>query len=316
MTVCSTFSSRIDFSKWMSNVPSSTKLSKMSIPGTHDSMSYDERSNEFTQRMDITSQLNSGIRFIDVGIKIDQNNPNIFQIHSENQANSISLTGLLDLIKSFLRKFNSETVILNWKEKDAHHQWERNNFQALDLVFKEYSGKPHYLIYLGTHSNTEYSTPTLGEVRGRVVLINYKKSQSETGSKAFDHGFDDNGNTKTDENKDSDGPIGFGNGHTGIYTAKDCTTDLYLEPIMANVRRAGAVTSRDQYYMSWLNYKVTWKLRSLCRRRVNKDFYDKLVNEFPMRNLTSTGIVIMDFPTIDIVGGVVSFNLQGMSNNN
>jgi len=290
----------------------------MSIPGTHDSMAYDGTGNELTQTWDLRRQLNSGIRFIDVGMKIDPSNQNQFKTHSDHTANSISLRGLLDLIKKFLRKFDSETVILNWKAKDSDPQWGNQNFQDLNNVFKEYSEYPHDLIYLGTHSDTEYSTPTLGEVRGRIVLINYKKSQSATGSKAFNHGFDDNANPKTDENKDSDGSIGChryrgGYATSPLCTPETCDTSLYLKPLMENVRRAGSVTSRDQYYMSWLNYKLTRSPKSVCRPAVNQDFYNMIVNEFPKRNITGTGIVIMDFPTTQNIGGVVSFNLQGMS---
>ena len=54
----------------------------------------------------------------------------------------------------------------------------------------------------------------------------------------------------------------------------------------------------------------------MCVTSVNKDFSNWLVQEFPKRNMTGTGIVIMDFPTRQNIGGVVSFNLQGISNNN
>ena len=171
----------------MRTVPSSTKLSKISIPGTHDSIS---------QVTHVSRQLVLGIRFIDIVIEIDMSNGRIFKIHDDNPNQNMSLTDLLNLIKEFLIQFTSEAVILNWKVND---QWAIQNFKDLDQVFKVYSEEPHNLIYVGTHSNAEYSTPTLREVRGKIVLINYKKSLS-TGSKAFNSGLGDEENPKTDEN--------------------------------------------------------------------------------------------------------------------
>ena len=104
MTICYTFSNKIEFSKWMGYVQSNTKLSKMSIPGTHESISYDPSDVLFPQKMNVTSQLISGIRFIDIGIQIDPDNPNVFKIHSDRQNNNINLRGVLEIIKSFLKR--------------------------------------------------------------------------------------------------------------------------------------------------------------------------------------------------------------------
>ena len=285
----------------MSVVPDSTKLSKMSLPGTHDSMSYP--SNDNSPRNPIWSlhqQLLTGIRFIDINIKQEENDPTNFKLYSGYNGRNLDVTlhDLLGELKTFLTAFKSETVVLNWKE---YKPGGIHNFNDLDNLFKEFSDS---LIYAGKHSNAIYSTPSLGEVRGKVVLINYKKSSS-TGSKAFNHGFDTRGGTKTDEN----------NNNAAQITTEDeiCLVGKYLSPLIINVKRAGAIMTRDQYYMTWLNFRyLTTPLQQRCRNVVNSKFQKLLLKEFRTRHLYGTGIVIMDVASPELIGVVVSFNLQGI----
>jgi len=60
-----------DHENWMSKIPDSTKLTRISIPGSHDSGSYllSEPITSVwakTQSLNFTQQLNGGIRFFDI----------------------------------------------------------------------------------------------------------------------------------------------------------------------------------------------------------------------------------------------------------
>ena len=156
-------------------LPSRTRLSKISIPGTHESMTShntnDCRPGCLTQTMSLYNQFMAGVRFIDLSIKQDPNNPTDLKIHSGNIYLDVNLSAVFQELQRFLTIFKDETVIMSWKE---YENGGITKWDALDDVFQQYSN----LIYFGKQSNAIYGTPTLEEVRGKVVLMNYKKSPS------------------------------------------------------------------------------------------------------------------------------------------
>ena len=67
------FDIQIDLSKWMSKVNNNTPINKMSIPGTHDTLTYElpyatpwAYGISHTQRLNVEQQLNAGCRFLDL----------------------------------------------------------------------------------------------------------------------------------------------------------------------------------------------------------------------------------------------------------
>ena len=276
----------VDLRNWMSLLPSSTKLSKISIPGTHESMtSHDTnkcRPGCLTQTMSLYNQLMGGVRFIDVSIKQDPNNPMDLKIQSGNIYLGVDLSAVFQELERFLRIFKDETVVLSWKEYEngGISKWE-----ALDNVFQQYSD----LIYVGKYSSAIFGTPTLGEVRGKVVLMNYKKSPSK-GSKAF--------SPRTDLNNDTTVPI----------ANHRCVCFLTEIALHMHIRHAGKTLYNDQYYMTWVNYKPP---NHRCRKKLNDAFHRTLVDEFKTEQLYETGIIIMDFPTKEYIKTIVFFNFRG-----
>ena len=62
---------------WLSNIPDIWLISRLSIPGTHDSGTYNCRWNQFCdiskcQSWNIYNQLKAGIRFLDVRVMTDE----------------------------------------------------------------------------------------------------------------------------------------------------------------------------------------------------------------------------------------------------
>src|SRR5438874_2499396 len=53
-------------SDWMGALPDQLRLSELSIPGTHDSMSFHGGDAVQTQSMPLSTQLESGIRVLDI----------------------------------------------------------------------------------------------------------------------------------------------------------------------------------------------------------------------------------------------------------
>ena len=173
-------------------------------------------------------------------------------------------------------------MVLSWKEYESGgiSKWEE-----LDNVFQQYSN----LIYVGKYSDAVFGTPTLGEVRGKVVLMNYKKMPSK-GSKAF--------SPQTDRNNDATVPI----------VKRICKYFFKLTRLDFNIRNAGGDLENDRYYMTWVNYKPP---NHRCRKKLNDALHRSLVDEYKKQQLYQTGIVIMDFPTKEYIKTIVFFNFRG-----
>lgn len=173
-------SSGVSPSNWMKKVSDSTRLSKMSIPGTHDSGTGDWKWNnlpvlsnsgtllvEFvkavlTQDFSIKKQLESGVRFLDIRLRQSKN---WFEIYHGIVFLGIHFGGgVLNPVKDFLNKNPTETVIISYQEelkpKDSTEKFEETMQKYIN-------------IYLPGRAYTSNTVPTLGSVRNKVVFLNF-----------------------------------------------------------------------------------------------------------------------------------------------
>ncbi len=177
---------------WMSQVPDAATLGQMSLPGTHDTMTWaflsTHPASPFAQTQDLSlqAQLNAGIRFLDVrlGTKASfsllhgwTESPDDLEVYHGSVDTGTDFVGdVLGVVKSFLAAHPSETVVMSVKNDyttrglgapvlstdqfDAtfHAVWQNSNADWVKA-----HGKP--LWYIGD------TIPSLGEVRGRIVLL-------------------------------------------------------------------------------------------------------------------------------------------------
>jgi len=154
---------------WMSKVPSNFKLSYLSLPGTHDTMSrmtdgpvaqtvalYGQ-----TQSMDLQNQLDAGIRVLD--IRIGFWSDTFLTCHGPIVQDGAFQDVLATVVK-FLNNYPSETVLMRVK-------YEHNfggNTRTFEQVFQQdyWNGPLSHYFWQGTNSN-----PTLAEIRGRIVVL-------------------------------------------------------------------------------------------------------------------------------------------------
>ncbi|MEA2236031.1 MAG: 1-phosphatidylinositol phosphodiesterase [Thermoanaerobaculia bacterium] len=186
-----------DIADWMSMVDDSKLLSELSIPGTHDSASMmrpgfsDTRLT--TQTRTLREQLEDGVRFLDLRCGYVNGR---FGLYHEDVSLQLSFTEARDTCRQFLADHPRETIITSIKNE---YQGSGNNpritFQGR---FLQYVGETPSLWYL------ENAIPTLGQVRGKLVLfrrfpLDIVAQPRPLGINAFD-GFPDK------ETKTIDGP--------------------------------------------------------------------------------------------------------------
>ncbi|AFU17397.1 Phosphatidylinositol-specific phospholipase (plasmid) [Bacillus thuringiensis MC28] len=160
---------------WMSKIPGSKKISELSIPGTHGSTAlhgktlFDEDITR-NQRMSITTQLNSGIRYLDIRARRTGTS---FAMHHEMVYQQKMFGDILNELTNFLRQNPNETILMRLKEE---HDAESGSL-AFEEIFKRYWENPQYSKYFWQPSNSQ--NPTLNEVRGKIVVLqNFSASRS------------------------------------------------------------------------------------------------------------------------------------------
>lgn len=162
---------------WMSAISDDAYLSEISIPGTHDTCALYEPIEPCAkcQNYSLKDQLSMGVRFIDIrGALLGST---IYCVHGPiYQAQN--LNEVLDICYDFLRSNPSETIIMSLKE----------DIEITDKSFtdaaKKYIEKDREMWF------TENRIPALGEVRGKIVLLNRFDNSCELGIKTA--GFADN----------------------------------------------------------------------------------------------------------------------------
>jgi 1-phosphatidylinositol phosphodiesterase len=147
---------------WMSWVPDATRLSALSLPGTHDTMAYQSYGGSLTQTqsLDLRKQLDAGIRALDIRCRhID----NSFTIHHGVVYLHVNFDDVLRTTIQFLNANPSETVVMRVKKEHT----EENVTRSFAQTFEAYRNNPAYRSYIWTGNQV----PSLGEVRGRIVIL-------------------------------------------------------------------------------------------------------------------------------------------------
>lgn len=155
-----------DKASWMQEFHDNTTLAALSIPGTHNTPTFHYALPSVRcQAVSPLEQLRNGVRFFDVRVQLsnpeDVNDKTLHLVHG---AFPISLTGhknleqLLNDTKAFLTEHPSETVVLCLKREGVGSG---TDAQLADLLVRHYTADWY----------TKKRIPTLGEVRGKIVLM-------------------------------------------------------------------------------------------------------------------------------------------------
>jgi len=165
----------IEMNSWMSGLQDNISISKISIPGTHDSGARVDApvvsGTAKTQDLSIAEQLNAGVRFLDIRCRhID----NAFAIHHGAIYQNLNFDDVLNACYAFLNSHPSETIIMSVKEEyDAS-----NTTRSFEQTFDSYVQKNLSKWDLGAN------IPTLGAVRGKIKLLRRFSSGTTKGINA------------------------------------------------------------------------------------------------------------------------------------
>lgn len=151
---------------WMRELDGGWPLTLLSIPGTHNSPAcHKALPSVRCQAVGVAAQLRNGVRFLDIRVSANLDDDALSLVHG---AFPVSLTGgkyvagLLEDIYRFLDENPSETVLVSIKRE--------GNGKASDGQLAK-TLKNSYVDRRADRWWTEPRIPSLGEARGRIVLI-------------------------------------------------------------------------------------------------------------------------------------------------
>lgn len=178
---------QVDNPNWMSVLPDSVRLSELSIPGTHQSLS--RHSGGVTpldavknQSMALRFQLESGIRVLDVRCAIAGR---MFQIYHGSYFQHENFGGVLDTVVKFLEDHKGETVLMRVKEERTDQPG-----TFFDIFRKTYWDDKKYKNYMWDPVTNMSLNPTLGEMRGKIVILqDFARWQCETPTSKAEFGL-------------------------------------------------------------------------------------------------------------------------------
>ncbi|KAJ7183866.1 1-phosphatidylinositol phosphodiesterase [Mycena filopes] len=166
---------------WMLKVPDATSLASISIPGTHESMALfggdlTQCQENFGASADtLTAQLNAGIRFFDIRLRVESDDK--FTVHHGAVYQNANFDDVLDKIDAFLGAHPAEAVLMRVKQEctgsigsctDVSGQ---ASFIDIFDMYRDNSASARRRFYApSVQRGSASGVPNLGQVRGKIVL--------------------------------------------------------------------------------------------------------------------------------------------------
>lgn len=163
------------YERWMSEIPNKMNLSKISIPGTHNSACHFKISAPAVrcQGTSLEEQLVNGVRFLDISVSKDfmARGSSVDELIIVNGKLPVKLSGsyklrtALDVVYNFLENHPSETVLVAIKQEGTLLNWDYDNDELAKVLFERYIGRNRMKWYISS------IIPSLKCSRGKIVLV-------------------------------------------------------------------------------------------------------------------------------------------------
>lgn len=262
-------------SRWMANLDDKTKLTEMSIPGTHDTASLYGGDLAETQSMSIPEQLKAGIRFLDIRCRVINN---ALTIHHGRFYQHITFAGVLQHVSNFLKVNPGETVLMRVKQEYSS----ASNAEFISIY-------NNYVKNL-REENRMYEKPnpkaTLGEVRGKIIIIEQV------------HGLPGIYWNSLKIQDDYSVPTLF---HIPSKYRK----------VLSHIDASGE--DLNNLYLNFASGVGAFAYPYSVAYRVNRVVYERISNELTKAAETGvkpikTGIIVMDYPGDELIKNIIKLN--------
>lgn len=292
---------------WMENIPDETKLSSMSIPGTHDSCTQNVDMRYIFQCQDasIATQLKYGYRYLDMRLVLEKRSGQETLVLKHNIARckvsdspfsrTLTLADVLKDVYAFLDEHPSETVILCMKAENS-----KDDVADVQSVLYEAISREPDRWYL------KNEIPTLGEVRGKIVLATRFDDKLAVGSErcGLYFGWADQGDRTVLSDPTANSVIN-GRETLCVQDRYNYDTDDKIDAIHTCLDNSQA--AEDTFFLNFTSTSGSGKVGhpKEYAKRINLDLYD-----YDWQAGTAYGVVIVDFAPKKIAEKIYQTNFQ------
>ncbi|KAJ7053161.1 1-phosphatidylinositol phosphodiesterase [Mycena amicta] len=166
---------------WMAAIPDTTSLTKLSIPGTHESLAIvgtdvaECQENFGISAATLSAQLTAGIRAIDIRLRIESNNTLV--VHHGVVYQHANLDDVFSTLAGFLSAHPKESILLRMKQECTGEFGSCTDVSgpgqlAFVDIIDTYIARRSTLFWApSTNRQSAAELPTLGQIRGRVLLM-------------------------------------------------------------------------------------------------------------------------------------------------
>ncbi|MEU0538897.1 phosphatidylinositol-specific phospholipase C [Nocardia sp. NPDC005978] len=292
---------------WMSALPDSTSMLRLTIPGTHDSVCVDPANGTewaHTQNWDLAAQFEHGIRFLDIRLNgLQDHMGDSFGLYHGPAYQGITFDGVLNRCRTFLTASSDEVLVMRVKKEDGTENDVGADFAR---VFDGYLDAKGYrpLFWIGDRM------PTLGEARGRIVLITqFANALPALRWPAGDNGTFTDGRFHLQDRYKGKGLMGLDSGSAGGSASGSGDTASSggdkFDHVRACFDKAAADPENTLQYINFLSYADNAWPKDNAKAILPK------VERYLTENRSRTahyGIVAMDFP--DLFPNIVDLLLE------
>ncbi|KAJ7673744.1 1-phosphatidylinositol phosphodiesterase [Mycena polygramma] len=298
---------------WMLKVSDGTSLASISIPGTHESMALfggdlTQCQENFGASADtLTAQLNAGIRFFDIRLRIETDNK--FTVHHGAIYQNANFDDVLNKIDAFLGAHSAETVLMRVKQECTGEigsctdvSGQASFVDIFDMYARNSPAAQRRLWAPSVNRNSAAAVPNLGDVRGKIVLAVLHGAQGgRTDQYGLDQfsGWNDGDSTYVQDN--------YNVKNTGAIATKRDQVRRFLDGI--NVGDASKIYVNFCSGSSVLAFPDMVAAGALGTQGVNPFLLIYLGQGTDVHAAVHrTGVLMMDFPGGDLINKVLSFN--------
>lgn len=274
--------SSADHTRWMQNLPENALLNTLTIPGTHDSgalYSFAGVAGK-CQSVPIDQQLKMGVRFLDIRLKLVNNQLNV--VHSFADQKLTLKDALADMV-SFIRDNPSEFLLVSFKEDDKPKKSDVLFASCLEEMFGEYEDV----------IAPDRSLPvSVGDARGKIFIL-ARYDNASVGIPAY-HGWQDS--------------TSFALGDLYVQDHYELS-DVSVK--QEDIRKAAGIAREGQYAMvlnftsCYLNHGFPPLSAAVPARKINP-----WLEEFIPSDASGCGIYICDFITSSLTAAMIERNFS------
>ncbi len=302
--------------KWMESVSDGKLISELTIPGTHDSATYNPKDWSALapvqatqcQTLSIEDQLKNGVRFLDIRLKNDNG---LRLYHNVVDLKLTFEADILAVCKGFLEANPTETILMSIKNESEPN---KSSTESIAAFFKLLTST----LFDQAYKNIIYNRnelPLLGGVRGKIVLfrrfaIPEKTSADFCGLNITDNFPDDTSSGFTNETINyyvQDAYKSWDEHWTS--TVPKAKFDNHVKPCLVKAVSDGSPTT------IYLNFLSATGMDAGIIGNTTPKYLSDTVNPCVITYLGGSGqgknrfgIVIIDFPTPDLIKALIKSN--------